>query len=80
MTTIKQATADDLAEIQLLAEKTWPVAYADVITAAQIRYMLDKMYSLPALQEQLKNGHQFLLAQDENTNVGFAAFELNYEK
>ncbi|RZM12745.1 MAG: N-acetyltransferase, partial [Pedobacter sp.] len=41
----------------------------------QVAYMLDKMYNKGALLEQLENGCIFLIAEKENTQVGFTSFD-----
>jgi len=76
--TIRQAVVSDLPAIRQVAEGTWPVAYAGMISAAQIAYMLDMMYSMDALHEQLAKGHIFHLAEDGGRPVGFAGFEHHY--
>ncbi|TXI76100.1 MAG: GNAT family N-acetyltransferase, partial [Flavobacteriales bacterium] len=76
---LREATAADIRVIQALAHATWPVAYADILSHAQIVYMLDLMYGTPALEAQLgPKGHRFLLAEAEGTAVGFAGYERGY--
>jgi ribosomal protein S18 acetylase RimI-like enzyme len=71
---IVQAKISDAALIRQIAEIVWPVAYAHILSAPQLNYMLNKFYSLDALSEQmLTNGHQFFMAKDENLSVGFAS-------
>ena len=60
--------------IQKLACAIWPVAYAEILSAEQLKYMLDLFYSVPALEGQLAGGQQFLLLWEEETPIGFAAF------
>ncbi|MGZ5281152.1 MAG: N-acetyltransferase family protein [Bacteroidia bacterium] len=76
---IKKAGTDHLHDIQHIAEKTWPVAYAEILSPEQMRFMLDKMYAIEALEKQMTAGHFFLLAASGNENIGFASYELNYE-
>lgn len=76
---IRFAETEDLVDIQRMAEKTWPVAYAEILSPQQMRYMLDKMYSLSALKNQVAQEHFFLLAKMNNENTGFASYELNYQ-
>lgn len=70
---IRTAVSDDIALIRDIAEKTWPVAYGNIISAAQIRYMLDMIYSDAALLEQMAKGHQFYIAEYHQKPVGFAS-------
>jgi diamine N-acetyltransferase len=76
---IKKAGIEDIATIQELAEVIWPKAYAQIISATQLRYMLDLIYSKPALISQLEKGHQFILAIENNEAIGFASFSQKNE-
>lgn len=77
MITISVVGKEDLNIIQDLANKIWPDAYKSILSNEQLKYMLDKFYSISALQGQLLDrNHIFLLANDNNKNVGFASYEL----
>ena len=45
MILFRKAKEEDLQLISDLAEEIWPQTYSDYITKAQLRYMLDLMYS-----------------------------------
>jgi ribosomal protein S18 acetylase RimI-like enzyme len=64
-----------------LTKKIWPVAYGEILSKAQLDYMIDKFYNETALREQIEvKGHVFYLAQDENEKyVGFVSYEINSE-
>ena len=64
-----------------LTKKIWPVAYGEILSKAQLDYMIDKFYNETALREQIEvKGHVFYLAQDENEKyVGFLSYEINSE-
>lgn len=80
MLTIYPASAADYTTIQRIAHATWPATFGDILSPVQIKYMLDWMYSLPALHEQVeKKGHRFLLAEEENVVLGFLSYELSYQ-
>lgn len=72
---IRKATILDIEAIQGLAASIWPIAYNDILSEAQLNYMLHKFYSIAALQEQiLTKGHQFfVLINEYNKYQGFAA-------
>ncbi len=70
--TIRRAEKEDLSTIRHLASLIWPVAYAEILSAGQINYMLNAMYNLPALKKQLLEGHIFLLAFKDEKPVGFS--------
>ena len=75
MVQIITTTASDLPVIVQIAENTWPHAYQRILSKEQLRYMLDTLYSAPALLEVMKDGSQkFLLLKDENGYQGFASF------
>jgi GNAT superfamily N-acetyltransferase len=77
---IREASTLDIPAIRSIAHSTWPVAYAGIITPAQIAYMLELMYGEEALLEQLQvKGHRFLLAEHDGTAIGFAGFEPHYK-
>lgn len=63
-----------------LTKKIWPVAYGEILSKAQLDYMIDKFYSETALRELMQKGHIFYLAQDDNgKEVGFVSYEINSE-
>lgn len=75
MYTIRKATADEAQTIRYLAEKTWWVAYSPILEKEQIDYMLNEIYDVEKLTDQLKNHIQtFLLLSEEEKPVAFAAF------
>ncbi len=70
---IREAGVHDIAIIREIANITWPDAYGTYISQAQLDYMLDMMYSDASLIEQINKGHQFYIAEHNNTAVGFAS-------
>lgn len=77
---IHQAGKEDIPLIKNLAEVIWPEVYTDIISAAQIHYMLGLIYSEDALATQLENGHQFIIASKENVPIGFASYSKKSEE
>ncbi len=78
MITILQATPKDIPAIQEIAHKTWPITYGDILSKAQLDYMLDLMYSDASLLEQLKTKPHFFLAKEGDSFLGFTSCENNY--
>lgn len=76
--TIRQAEPADIAIIRDLIPPIWYATYADILSAAQSEYMLDRMYAESVLLEQQEQGQVFLLIYEDARPVGFAAFECNY--
>lgn len=71
---IRTAATEDIITIQQLAEAIWWPAYSPILSADQISYMLGKMYSPDALAQQMRDGQQFLLLENDNSSAGFAAY------
>ena len=82
MIDITEATNSGLLIVQAIAYRTWPGTFGDILSPAQIRYMLDMMYSVDSLKRQVdEQNHVFLLARDEKLKdyFGFVSYELNYK-
>lgn len=78
MIEIIQASPDQLSIVQKIAHQTWPVTFSNILTPDQIQFMLNWMYDLKALEEQVnENGHVFLLAKEQDEFFGFAAYEIH---
>ena len=72
---ISEATAEDIPSIIDIAEKTWWPTYQDILTQAQIRYMLDAIYAPGKLAKQMTDGSQlFLIGKDEHGPQGFISY------
>jgi ribosomal protein S18 acetylase RimI-like enzyme len=70
---IRKATTADIASIRNIAQVTWPVAYGELLSKEQLDYMLRMMYSPAALEQQMQKGHQFFMASQNETDLGFAS-------
>lgn len=70
---IERANSSELPLIRSLAEDIWPSAYGEILTSAQITYMLDLFYSEESLAKQYLT-HHFLLARIDGQAIGFASF------
>jgi len=75
--TISVATKSQLPIIQELTYAIWPIAYGEILSTAQLDYMLKKFYDTSYLESQIDNGHVFLLAEENGIPYGFASYELN---
>lgn len=73
MTIIKAGT-EDIYTIKNLAELIWPEAYGDILSPAQLHYMLGLIYSETALRSQFEKGHSFVIALHDQTPIGFGSF------
>ena len=73
--TIREAGLNDLVTVEQLAHEIWPGTYGQILAAEQLSYMLQLIYSQPALQQQmLQQHHQFLMAELDDQPVGFADY------
>lgn len=71
---IRTADIDDIATIGFLAQQIWPGTYQEILTPAQLEYMMELIYSPDSLQQQMRNKHQFLIAELDEEAIGFASF------
>ena len=81
MITVLPATATDFDTIRSIAHETWPIAYGEILSKAQLDYMLGAFYNDTALKESVsQKRHHFVLANEGNQTLGFASFEWNYDQ
>ncbi|MBP1616414.1 MAG: acetyltransferase [Bacteroidetes bacterium] len=74
---ILEISVDQIVDIQEIANKAWPVAFAKILTEEQILYMMNWMYSKESLVEQFRKQHRFFLAESEGKYLGFMSIEHN---
>lgn len=71
---IRQAGEMDAPLIQDLAHRIWPIAYREMISREQLHYMLEWMYSIPSLTQQMREeGCAFFILFCGNEPSGFAS-------
>ena len=75
MYNIRKATIADIPLVRELTFKVWPQTYAAIISAQQIKFMLEMMYSEASLKKQMNEGAQFIIVYDESEPVGFASYQ-----
>jgi len=76
MLTIRQATTDDIALIHQLAWKIFPVTYQNLLSSDQSDYMMEWMYSINSLKQQMnKEHHTYLLAYKDDACVGYVSVQ-----
>ncbi len=74
--TIRIAVLNDIPVIHKLAHEVWWPTYESILSAEQISFMLDKMYSEEALKLQFEEGNLFLVAERDGKAVAFASWAL----
>lgn len=78
---IKPATVEHLSAIRDLAAVIWRAHYPGIISPEQIDYMLERMYAIETLRDELENhAMRFERMLLENALIGFAAYGPTEEK
>jgi|SRR5690606_25886167 len=68
------AAKEELPIIQHIATVAYHHTYVPILGQDQVDYMLNKIYSLNSLLEQLINGHRFIIVQEDELEAGFASY------
>jgi GNAT superfamily N-acetyltransferase len=77
------ATENDIPLIQDLAKRSWENAYAEILSAEQMEFMLNTMYSKEEILNQMQhpNYHYYLIKDENNDSFeGFIGYENHYEE
>lgn len=77
--TLRTATLADAVIIHDLAHRIWPHTFKGILSEQQLAYMLERMYSVPVLEQQLCEGIEFLIPYHTNEPVGYLGYEVPYE-
>ena len=78
MLVISQLTKDDIIIVHQLAKTIWPDAFKDILKPDQIEYMLDWMYNVNTLTEQVQTGHLYYMITLDGVPKGFVGLEPNF--
>jgi ribosomal protein S18 acetylase RimI-like enzyme len=70
-------TVEELEIVKNLAYRIWPIAYKEILSQEQLEFMLNWMYSIQTLQENLRNGHFYFAISMNEQDVGFLDLEPN---
>jgi GNAT superfamily N-acetyltransferase len=68
---VEEINEDQVSIVQDLAYATWPDTFKSILSPEQIRYMLDWMYNLDTLKEQIHSGHRFFVCFEDGIPLGF---------
>ena len=80
MIEIKRVGIESAETTRRLACEIWPVAYGDILSPAQLKYMLEKFYSIASLRHQISIlQHHFLFILENKEPAGFASFSAHEE-
>jgi RimJ/RimL family protein N-acetyltransferase len=73
--TFKQATPADIPLIQSLAHRIWHAYYPNIISVAQIEYMLQRMYGEEIITQELADPNlRYDLLLLNNEPIGYASY------
>jgi len=64
--------------IQDLACRIWPDTFKEILSPEQLTYMLNWMYSVETLQQQMEKGHRFFIIKENEIALGFIGIEPNH--
>lgn len=68
---IHVATASELQVISEMAEVVFRHTYRKILSPEQVEFMMEWMYSLPSLNDQVRNGHVFHIITDNDLPCGY---------
>lgn len=63
----------DLPRVSAIARVVWPVAFDGLIPADEIPKIVDRIYSLAQLQQDMDDGHAFWIAKVGGKDAAFCA-------
>jgi GNAT superfamily N-acetyltransferase len=67
---------EQIAKVVALAEEIWSEHYVEIISQAQIDYMLARLQNAAAIAAQLREGHEYFLLCRAGEPVGYAAVKV----
>lgn len=71
---------DQLSIVNDLAYAIWPATYGQILSKAQLDFMLANFYALANLENQMDAGQVFELVFEDNNVIGFVSYEFNCKK
>ena len=69
-------TNEELKQIEFMASIIWPVAYKNILSNEQIKYMLNKFLTLDSILSSIEDGYTFVIIKEDNNKMGFMAYKL----
>ncbi|MCO5248766.1 MAG: GNAT family N-acetyltransferase [Chitinophagales bacterium] len=71
---IREAKEDDLIKIEYMMQIVWETTFRHFVPQKQIKIMQAEMHHVVAYQEQIGQGHHFLVAEESNKILGFVTY------
>lgn len=76
MTDIRKATTEDIPTLRAMATVVFPHTYREILSAEQIDYMMEWMYSAESLHRQMtREGHIYYIAYEEGEPAGYLSIQ-----
>ena len=75
MIRIEKAGYEQLQLVHDMAQVVFRYTYRDILSAEQMEYMMDWMYSMPNLEQQIKEGHHYYVAYEEAVPCGYVSVQ-----
>jgi ribosomal protein S18 acetylase RimI-like enzyme len=66
-----KANKSDIETIQILAREIWTISYREMLSAEQMEYMLNWMYSSETIQKEMESGVLWELIEMEGKAIGY---------
>ena len=71
---LRPVAKDEYGKVRAIAETVWPVCYKDILSAEQIRYMMDMMYSADVIDREIKAGVHYSFVTASGEIAGYLAW------
>ncbi len=75
MITFRKASSADCELIHRLAAQAFPATYREILSPEQLDYMMEWMYSIPNLEQQMTEGHVYYLAYRDGEACGYVSVQ-----
>ncbi len=76
MYNIRKATVEDIGLIRRMANVAFPATYREILSADQLEYMMEWMYSEESLHKQMtEDGHVYYLAFCDDEAAGYVSIQ-----
>lgn len=70
---VYEADETDLPTVAAMARRIWPVVYRDILLPEHIESILARVYDVPNLKQEMKDGHRFWIARSGVEMAGYAS-------
>lgn len=78
--TLRRLPESEIPLIRTLAAEAFPATYREILTPAQLDYMMEWMYSEASLREQFRAGHAWFLVAADGEAAGYVSVERQGER